>query len=156
MKARSVAFSSFAIAVGAVLLAIALRFPGDSGAAVVPNPSYGGPENAVATPNLLVHYYRPPTTGELSLSIALSVATLSGVSILVARYAATRRLLTGTSAAVASAVLALVVATVTAQKLPRPQTIFIGTIGSLAVGMAAAWIASRWWPNKSLERTRDR
>ena len=155
MRAHSVSFRLLAIALGAVLLVIALRFPGDSGAEVVPNPDHGKSADAVTLPNLLVHYSRPPTTAEVALSAALAVATLAGVSMLVSRFAVHRRLLAGAAAATASAALALLFVTVTAQLMPRLQSIFIGIVGSLLIGLAAAWLSSRSWPNTSLERTRD-
>jgi len=149
MQTHSLAFRSLGIVLSAALLVIALRFPGDSGAEVVPNPDHGKIENAVTLPNLLVHYYRPPNSSEIAFSLVLSVVALAGISMFVARLAAHRRIFAGTAAAVASAVVALLFITATAQHLPASQTIFMGIGGSFLVGLAAAWLAGRWWPNTS-------
>jgi hypothetical protein len=156
MPTRSVLHMSLAIALCALLLIAAMALPGESGAELVPNPDHGKSEAEVTLPNLLVHYYRPPSATEVALSAILAAVSLIGVSVFVARLVANRRILAGVGAAIMSTTLALLILAAALQRFPKPHTIYIGTIGSILLGAAGAWMGGRWWPNKSLERTRGR
>ena len=147
---------SLAIAACAWLLVVALHLQAHTGAEKVPNPDYGKSSDTVSLPYLMAHYYRPPTATEMGLSVALMVVALAGVSVLASRISPRHRIVSGVVAAAVSAALGLVLLTMLARQLPPLQTIGLGIVGSVVVGAAAAWLSGRWWPNKSLERTRVR
>jgi hypothetical protein len=155
MRARSKLLVPLAIAACAGLLIMALQLQARTWVEEVPNPEYGKSANAVTLPYSMVHYYRVPTAAETAISIALMVVALAGVSLLAARLSSQHKIVSGTVAAVISATLTLSVLAVMAQRMPQAQTICIGILGAAVVGIAAAWLSARWWPNKSLERTRE-
>jgi len=126
-------------------------------AEVVPNPYFveNSPDStSVTVPNVIAHYYSPPSTTRIVLSIVLAASSLVGAAIVVSRLSVSRKILGGAMTAAASATLAFLVLCGVEGGLPQSRTYYFAIVISPAIGVAAAWVAARWWPNKSLVRPR--
>jgi hypothetical protein len=106
------------------------------------------------------HFYRVPSTLEVVLRVAVPLLALFGVATYAASLSAGRKVWASISASVGAVLVSFIVVDVMARTLgvgyiPTAKTVAIWSGVSLSLGGAAAWGAARW-PNKSLERTRER
>jgi hypothetical protein len=110
----------------------------------------------------IAHLYRVPTLLESILRIATPLLALIFVAGYFARLVPNRKVWSGAIAAMCAALITLVVLqSETARRLelgywPWASTFAIWAAVSLSIGAAASWALGVWWPNKSLERTRER
>ena len=106
--------------------------------------------------------YRVPPTIEVVLRIAIPLLALLGVAAFVARTVTTHKVLKGAAACTCAALITLIALQVVMARrlgvgyLPSVMTVSIWVAVSLAIGAASAWAFAVRWPNKSLERTRER
>jgi hypothetical protein len=109
----------------------------------------------------IVHYYRTPSTFEAVLRITGPLLALVGVAVYVASLRSTRKVRAGAIASVVGAFVALVVIQYFMAPswrqgyFPHPMNLAIWGAVSAAIGAGSAWVSGVWWPNKSLERTRE-
>jgi hypothetical protein len=105
--------------------------------------------------------HRIPSTIEAVLRILIPLFALAGLAAYTARLAPEQKVLNGAGASAMSALLTLsVLQFIMARKvgvsyIPRDTTVALWTAVSLSIGAAASWVFAVWWPNKSLERTRE-
>lgn len=110
----------------------------------------------------IAHVFRIPPTIEVVLRIAIPLFSLVGLAAYVARLAPDRKVWSGAIASMVAALMTLtVLQIVIARKLdlghvPHATTVAVWVAVSLSIGAAASWIFAVWWPDKSLERTRER
>jgi hypothetical protein len=102
--------------------------------------------------------FLPPS--EYVVKVAAALLTLLWTVSVAIRSLPDRKVLASTVACVLSGLvgaifLSIALAPVFGRyKFPASGMAIVGTITGL-IGALAAWCAGRWWPNTSLERTRD-
>jgi len=102
------------------------------------------------------------STIEVVLAIAIPFLSLAGVAGYVASRTQRRKVLAGGGAAVCGAWIALMVIHVVMWRtlgqsyLPGILNVVGWSVVAFAIGAPAAWATAVWWPNKSLERTREK
>ena len=156
-----------AIAASAILLAVAVLWRD------YPSLDYHDPNQyesleAPVDPNApygVTDYYRVPSFAELSLKVATGLLALLGVAVLTVKMLPGRKVWAGGIATACSAILCLVALRIAMVQIlggsywPNLSSLVaVGVVGiaALLFGAAASWITTSRWPNKSLERTRER
>jgi hypothetical protein len=156
MQGRSAVLMFLTILACATVLVCCVCFFRSSSAEAVPNPEYvENSPDTVTLPYLLVHGYFPPSTAEIVMRLAVGLTSLVAAAMVASRLFASRKLLTGAAVAAASATLAFLFLCAVAGRMPRSLVYYFALAASPIVGVPAALVAARWWPNTSLERTRD-
>jgi hypothetical protein len=159
---RGVITIGIAILLGAAIIIPTIVWNDYPGSGPKPTLEYvGEPTPGIERPLAIVHYYRQPPPYEIALKIATSLVVLMSVAAIAAAQSPRRKIAIGAMAA------ALVALTVTFAlrviAAPTLQISYVPSLGALAtnaafgsvLGAFAAWAYGRWWPNKSLEQTRD-
>jgi hypothetical protein len=118
--------------------------------------------NAPVQPYSIVDCSRVVPISERIVKVLIALLALSGVAFVANSVVAKGKVLTGATACAATAVLALVslsfvYADVRGElSFPHPVAILTFGITSAIIGAVASWALTKWRPNNSLERTRDR
>jgi hypothetical protein len=102
------------------------------------------------------------STIEVILLIAIPILSLGGSGAYLASLVPNRKVWVGGGASACGALIALMaIQAVMARRLgvgyaPGAITAAIWGVVSFAIGAGFSWVNAVWWPNKSLERTRER
>jgi hypothetical protein len=96
---------------------------------------------------------------EIVLIVAIPILALAGAGTYVAALAPRAKVRWGGAAASCGALASLVVIHMIEWRkpgdFPSITTALVWAILGFSVGAGAAWAAAKWWPNTSLERTRE-
>jgi hypothetical protein len=114
-----------------------------------------------ANPYMIAHCLLGPPPLVVALKLAISLLAIAGPAVLAARAAPAFKVIAGAVATSFSSLFGLL-----ARHAVMAQTFDVGSMPSLNVvaivgcifflfGALVAWATARWWPNNSLERTRD-
>jgi hypothetical protein len=108
----------------------------------------------------VAHIFRTPSALEATLRIATPIFALAGVGAYVAFLVPRRKVTVGGFASALGAFIAISVAQFLSgyrfSGLGRYVVILlIWSAVAFGIGVLASWAATVWWPNKSLERTRE-
>jgi hypothetical protein len=109
----------------------------------------------------IAHVFRVPPMAETILRIAIPLLALVGVAAYVSRLVAKHRVLSGALATMCAALTTLIVLQIhmalrlDLSVVPQATTVLIWAAVSLSIGAAVSWLLGVWWPNNSVERTRE-
>lgn len=109
----------------------------------------------------VAHLFRTPSTLEAVARIAAPFLALAGVGAYVALLVSDRKIAVGGLASAFGAMISIsVVQGLIGNRLNSGTGRYLMLLiiwGGIAfgIGVLAAWTATVWWPNKSLERTRE-
>ena len=109
----------------------------------------------------IAHFSREPPVFEVILRVAIPVLSFLGIGAYVARVVTTRKVWSGAIASMFVGLLTFtllwsnVAAALDEIYVPNALSMVAWISVSLSLGAASAWLAAVWWPNKSLERTRE-
>ena len=161
MASRAFIRVGTAVAVAAVLLSLSALWD----VFVTPSPSIecfeSSPEPGAVPACGIAHYYHDPSVAEIAIRISVAILALIGVAAVSTRSVANSSILVGTAAAIATGLLALAVLvalTVGSGHIDLKWTSLAAASVCgvcLVLGLTTSHITSKWWPNKSLERTRE-
>lgn len=103
---------------------------------------------------------RGPSTAELALKLAVALLSITAVAVIVARVTLRRKVVAGAAAAALSALVGLTTLQAISGQVfevsyvPPVEAIATVGIAFFLYGGLVGWGTQRWWPNRSLERTR--
>jgi hypothetical protein len=122
---------------------------------------YGPCPEDPANPYIISHCVLGPPLLVVILKLAISLMAIAGAAVLATRAAPKLKVTIGAFAASFCSLFGLF-----AVNAVVAQTFTVGFAASLEAvvtvaclfflfGASVAWVTARWWPNKSLERTRE-
>jgi hypothetical protein len=159
---RGVITIGIAIALGAAIVVPTILWNDYPGSGPKPTLEYEGePALGVERPLAIVHYYREPPPYEIAVKIVTSLLVLMAVAAIAAAQTQRRKIAVGAMAAalvafaVTFALRAIAAPTLQISYFPSLSTLAVNAAIGALLGALAAWAYGRWWPNKSLERTRE-
>jgi hypothetical protein len=110
----------------------------------------------------VAHVQRESPLIEVILRVGFLLLAFLGVAAYVGRIVPASRVWKGAAASMCVALITLAAISIYEARsggldyFLSAKTIVVWIVVSLSLGAATAWVSAVWWPNKSLERTRER